>query len=343
MKIVNLKILLAVLALGGSVSGLYNLRLLSQSFPMAVAESAPPSTGGAQSQAHPNPPDLIPEAKKLHTDPIIAAAGDIACQPLASTGAENTDSTCQMQATSDLLLDQDLTAVLPLGDLQYERGEGSGFQQSYDPTWGRVKAISHPVAGNHEYYSKNAADYYQYFGKVAGDPAKGYYSYDIGNWHIIALNSNCQAVGGCEAGSPQEQWLQQDLDHHLQACTLAYWHHPRFSSGIHGNSQDLDAFWQALYKAKAEIVLNGHDHHYERFKPQTPTTKLDIKNGIREFVVGTGGRNLRPVLQVQANSAVQNSDSYGVLKLTLRPHGYAWQFVSIAGQSFSDAGEDICH
>ncbi|MGF1601825.1 MAG: metallophosphoesterase family protein [Thermosynechococcaceae cyanobacterium] len=332
-----MKILWASLAVGGSLLGAYGMSPLFEPLLPVRSQVAQSPQVSPPSEASP------PKPAGQTTDPVIAAAGDIACVPDKPARQEGAELTCQMKATSDLLLNQGLAAVLPLGDLQYEHGESEGFEKSYDPTWGRVKAISHPVVGNHEYYSKNAAGYYRYFGEAAGDPTKGYYSYDIGNWHVIALNSNCEAIGGCQAGSPQEQWLQQDLAQHPNACTLAYWHHPRFSSGIHGNNQDMDAFWQALHKAGAEIVFNGHDHHYERFAPQTPTAQPDTKGGIREFVIGTGGKNLRPVLQAQANSDVRNDSNYGVLKLTLKPHGYAWQFVPIAGQSFTDSGQDICH
>ena len=160
-------------------------------------------------------------------------------------------------------------AVLLLGDIQYEDGAYSKFLASYDPSWGRVKSITKPAPGNHEYQSGSAADYYRYFGAAAGDPAKGYYSYDLGGWHLVALNSNCSFVGGCGAGSPQEQWLRADLAAHPASCTLAYWHHPRFSSGAHGSDATYTAFWQALYDANAEVVLVGHDHDYERFAPQT--------------------------------------------------------------------------
>jgi 3',5'-cyclic AMP phosphodiesterase CpdA len=278
-----------------------------------------------------NNPDLAP---------VIAAAGDIACVPPSNREAKK--STCQMKATSDLLVNTNLAAVLPLGDLQYELGEFPYFQQSYHPTWGRVKSISRPVPGNHEYYTDGASGYYTYFGKIAGNPNKGYYSYDIGNWHLIALNSNCSDVS-CEADSPQVQWLKQDLAAHPSACTIAYWHHPRFSSGTHGNDENLDAFWQVLDRAGVEIVLNGHDHHYERFAPQTPEAKQDKLKGIRQFVVGTGGKNLYPVKGIQPNSEIHNNETYGILKLTLHQDSYDWKFEPITGQNFTDSGSDRCH
>jgi hypothetical protein len=280
-------------------------------------------------------------------DPVIAAAGDIACDPRSShyKQGKGTEDNCRMKATSDLLVNANLAAVLPLGDNQYERGSFENFQQSYDPTWGRVKSITRPVVGNHEYLTNGAYGYFKYFGAaIAGDWKKGYYSYDIGSWHLIALNSNCQAVGGCQAGSTQEKWLKADLAAHPNACTLAYWHHPRFSSGKHhGNDGTYDAFWKTLYASGVEIVLNGHEHNYERFAPQSPDAKLDPKQGIRQFVVGTGGKSLYPFGKSQANSEVRNADTYGVLMLTLHPNGYSWKFVPEAGKNFTDSGSDVCH
>ena len=173
----------------------------------------------------------------------IAAAGDIACDPSSASfnGGQGSGLECRQQATSDLLVGSGYDAVLVLGDIQYEDGAYSKFLASYDRSWGRVKAITKPAPGNHEYQSGSAADYYRYFGTAAGDPTKGYYSYDIGGWHIVALNSNCSFVGGCGAGSPQEQWLSADLAAHPANCTLAYWHHPRFSSGEHGSDSTYTA------------------------------------------------------------------------------------------------------
>lgn len=279
------------------------------------------------------------------SDPVIAAAGDIACSPTSTNfnGGNGTADACHMKATADLLVNTDLAAVLPLGDLQYETGTLSAFQQSYAPTWGRVKAITHPAVGNHEYAISNAKGYYSYFGAAAGDSSQGYYSYDISSWHIIALNSNCSEVGGCGVGSPQEQWLKADLKAHPNVCTLAYWHHPRFSSGEHGSDSDYDAFWKNLYAAGAEIVLNGHDHDYERFAPQSPDAKADRTRGIREFVVGTGGKNHYKFVNIQSHSEVRNADTYGVLKLTLHPKSYTWKFVPEAGKTFTDSASSSCH
>ncbi len=247
---------------------------------------------------------------------------------------------CRAKATSDLLLNAGVTAVFALGDQQYEKGTLAAFQQSYDPSWGRLKAITRPVPGNHEYYTSGAADYYQYFDAAAGNPATGYYSFDVGTWHVIALNSACEAVA-CEGGSKQEQWLKADLAAHPAQCTLAFWHHPRFSSqyGVDGRSA---AFWTDLYAAGADVVLNGHSHQYERFALQTPTGAADDSHGIREFIVGTGGKDHHTNGITRVNSRVRNYTTFGVLLLTLRPGEYDWKFVPEAGATFTDIGSTLC-
>lgn len=275
----------------------------------------------------------------------IAAAGDVACDPTSSSfnGGAGVGLLCRQRATSDLLVGAGYEAVLALGDLQYEDGAFSTFGASYDQSWGRVKVTTHPVVGNHEYGTSGAAGYFQYFGAAAGDPTKGYYSFDLGGWHLIALNSNCAGVGGCGASSAQEQWLRADLSaHSAVSCTLAFWHHPRFSSGEHGSDSTYTALWQALYDANADLVLVGHDHDYERFAPQTASGVLDMTRGIREFVVGTGGKEQRTFPTVRANSEARSVTSLGVLELTLGSAGYAWRFVPAVG-TFTDAGSGSCH
>lgn len=270
------------------------------------------------------------------SDPVIAAAGDIACEP----GGQVTARTCQHKATSDLLLQRPLAAVLTLGDEQYVQGRLKNFQTQYGPTWGRVLPITHPAPGNHEYQS-GGDGFFQYFGAAAGDPRQPYYSFEVGSWHVIALNSECPSAGGCGTGSAQERWLRSDLQAHPTRCTLAFWHAPRFSSGGHGDNVAYQAFWEDLYAAGAELVLNGHDHDYERFAPQTPAGAA-AANGIREFVVGTGGKNLLAPHAPKANSEVRAA-AFGVLELTLHPDAYDWQFVPIAGTSFTDRGHTECH
>jgi len=189
-----------------------------------------------------------------------------------------------------------------------------------------------------------AAYYFSYFGAAAGDPKTGYYSYELGSWHIVALNSECEAIGGCDTGSTQEKWLRADLAAHPAACTLAYFHKPLFSSGgKHGDDPSVKPLWQALYDANADVVIGGHDHDYERFAPQDPDGEADAKRGIREFVAGTGGKNHRPFETPHANSEVRDATAFGVLKLTLKRDGYDWQFLPEAGKTFTDSGSGTCH
>jgi hypothetical protein len=263
---------------------------------------------------------------------VLIGAGDIAdCSDLA--GAEATAK----------LLEANPGIVMALGDLAYPNGTAEDFK-CYDKTWGRVKDRTRPAVGNHEFHSIGASYYFQYFGAAAGDAKTGYYSYELGSWHIVVLNSECAEIGGCGAGSPEEKWLRADLAAHPVGCTLAYFHKPRFSSGLnHGNDPEVGAFWQALYDFNAELILNGHDHDYERFAPQDPSGKWDPKRGIREFVVGTGGKNLREFGLHKANSEVRNNSTFGVLKLTLKATGYDWEFLPQAGKSFTDSGSGSCH
>jgi hypothetical protein len=276
----------------------------------------------------------------------VAAAGDIACGP-AEPGyneGRGTETVCRMRSTSELLRRGRFDAVLALGDLQYPHGELANFRASYARTWGQVKGITRPAPGNHEYATPGAVGYYAYFGTRAGNPRKGFYSFDLGSWHLIALNSNCRQVpGGCAAGSPQERWLRADLASNSSRCVLAYWHHPRFSSGLHGNDRQTAALFAALYAANADVVLSGHDHGYERFAPQGPAGRLNLRRGIRSFVVGTGGRSLYPFAQIRPNSKVRNSSIFGVLKLTLSPDRYSWRFLPEAGKTLSDGGSAACH
>ena len=264
-------------------------------------------------------------------DPVLVGAGDIAS--CARTGDEATAA----------LLDSIPGTVFTLGDNAYDSGTSTEFAGCYDPSWGRHKARTMPSAGDEDYETAGASGYFGYFGEAAGDPAKGYYSYDLGSWHVVVLNSNCAAVGGCGAGSPQERWLREDLAAHPNSCTAAHVHHPRFSSGGVGNNTAVGPFWEALYGAGAEVVLSGHSHTYERFAPQTPGGQADPAQGIRQFVVGTGGRSLNSFATVRANSEKRISGSYGVIKLTLRPESYDWEFVTTPGGTVADSGSDTCH
>ena len=281
----------------------------------------------------------------------VVAAGDIACDPASPPDPEEGPTvgpTCAQAATSELALSLRPDAVLPLGDNVYSNGTLARYRQWYQPSWGRLDRISHPVPGNHEYItsaeSVDAAGYLAYFRTQAGDLRTGWRSFDLGRWHLIALNGQCPPVGSCGPGSPQERWLRADLAAHAKdRCVLAYWHEPRFSSGRHGNDKRFAAFWDDLYRAGAELVLNGHDHDYERFAPQAPDGQADPDRGIREFVVGTGGANLRHFRAVEPNSEVRDNSSAGLLVLELRPDGYSWRFAAASGGSFSDSGSGTCH
>jgi len=321
---------MALVALGASAIR-YASREAGSLAPQLVVQ-----TGSQRPLATPARPAGAAEGGEV----VVAAAGDIACHPDEIAAGERP---CRQGATADLLAGLPLDAVLPLGDLQYQDGDLASFQAVYHPTWGRFKATSRPAVGNHEYGTRGAAGYFAYFGAVAGDPARGWYSYDLGSWHLVALNSECRHIGGCGPGSPQERWLRADLAAHPAACTLAYWHEPRFSSGHHGDLPALDALWRALHEAGAEIVLSGHDHDYERFAPQDPQGILDDTHGIRQFVVGTGGANHRQFETIKPNSEVRNADTFGVLVLKLGVERYEWRFVPEPGGEFTDSGTGECH
>jgi hypothetical protein len=267
------------------------------------------------------------------TDPVLVGAGDIA-------GCDSSKLT-NPQATATLL-DSNSGTVFAAGDLAYQDGAEVNFSRCYDPTWGRHRSRTKPAAGNHEYQTPGAVDYYNYFGPAAGDPSKGYYSFDLGTWHIVVINSECAQVS-CSNGSAQATWLQADLTAHPATCTLAFWHRPLFSSSSTAVSSAVKPLWQVLFNNGADVVINGHAHNYERFAPQDPNGNADSAKGIREFIVGTGGESHGGFNTTAANSEVRNSTTFGVLKLTLHPTGYDWQFIPIAGQTFTDSGSGSCH
>jgi hypothetical protein len=291
-------------------------------------------------------------------DPVIAAAGDIACDPASTqfNGGKGIGQYCRQEATSDILLAiPNLKAVLALGDTQYYCGGYTAFARSYDTSWGKLKSITHPVIGNHEYLTSggtdcdqsnlNGAGYFKYFGSAAGDPRKGYYAYNIGTWRLYALNSNCKEAGGCNAESKQGEWLAADLAQHPNKCVLAYWHIPFWSSGGRA-SPNTRHLVRILYRANADVILTGHDHLYERFAPQNPDSQADPDRGLRAFVVGTGGANHTGIDELMANSEVINTDTYGVLHMVLHPDGYDWTFIPAAfdgNGSFTDSGSGKCH
>jgi acid phosphatase type 7 len=289
----------------------------------------------AQQSLNPAPPLGVSGGSAPSTsDPVLVGAGDIAsCDDLSGAVA------------TAKLLDKIPGTVFALGDLAYPDGTDDQFTKCYGPTWGRHKNRTRPAPGNHEYHSDGASGYARYFGIPPAEASKGYYSYDLGAWHIVVLNSECLQAGGCDQGSPQEKWLKQDLAAHPATCTLAYWHRPLFSSGAgHGNAPEVKQFWDDLYEANADVVLGGHDHDYERFAPQDPAGERDSLRGIREFVVGTGGKNTHRSFSIpRPNSEIRQADAYGVLKLTLHPTSYEWAFVAQEGKTFTDSGTATCH
>ena len=233
--------------------------------------------------------------------------------------------------------------VFTAGDNAYKEGTLWQFRNCYDPTWGRFKWRTKPSVGNHEYRTPGASGYFDYFGAAAGGRGKGYYSYNRGAWHIVALNSMCAYVqGGCEPTSPMITWLKNDLANHPSRCTLAYFHKPLFSSGYSRGNPVVRPLWNVLYNHHADVIVSGHDHVYERFARQTPWGALD-DHGIREFVVGTGGAELGGFNYTARHSQVRNANTHGVLKLRLEPGGYGWRFMHVAGKSFTDTGFNYCH
>ncbi|MEK7158133.1 MAG: metallophosphoesterase [Patescibacteria group bacterium] len=272
-------------------------------------------------------------APTVSNDPVLYAVGDIA-------DCDRTED----EATAALLTNTQGSIAI-LGDSAYLNGGSEEYQTCFDPAWGIFSERLLPAPGNHDYRTPGAAGYFGYFGDRAGENSHGFYSTTIGAWRIIALNSNCEVPGiGCTADSPQAQWLKEQLAKSDVRCTLAFMHHPRFSSGNHGNTEAVQPLWNLLYQFNADLVLAGHDHNYERFSPQTPDGTQDPARGLREFVVGTGGAALRNFNTPEPQSEIRNSTHYGVLKLTLHSKSYDWEFLSSIGDpAFSDRGTAGCH
>jgi len=259
---------------------------------------------------------------------VLTGAGDIVhCNTLAA--AERVAK----------LLDNIEGLIFTAGDNAYDTGTPEQFMKCYEPTWGRHRARTRPSPGNHDYYTPGATGYFQYFGELAGPPGLGYYSYDYGAWKVVSLNSNVPAG----PDSPQYAWLAQELSQSAVKCTLAYWHHPVFSSGYEGNMTKMRAIWQLLYDNHADVAIVGHSHNYERFAPQDLEGRPQPGRGIREFVVGTGGMPFTPLESIKANSEALNNNSLGVLKLMLAPDSYSWEFIPAPGNAFRDSGGDSCN
>ena len=234
--------------------------------------------------------------------------------------------------------------VLLLGDIAYPDGTAEQFKECFEPAWGRFRSRFRPVPGNHEYHAAGAAGYFDFFGDAAGERGKGWYSFDIGPWHVVVLNSNCAEVGGCGAESEQVRWLRADLAASTARCTAAAWHHPLFSSGsVHGSDPVTGDLWQALVDEGADVVLTAHEHSYERFAPLDPGGRVDQAGGIRSFVVGTGGRSQYGFGAPQEGSEVRNGSTFGVLELMMSDDGYRWRFVPAGDGDFTDEGRGRCH
>jgi hypothetical protein len=279
----------------------------------------------ALSQAADRPPNRVPTSR---ADPVLVGAGDI-----ASCSSSNDEATAK-------LLDNIPGTVFTVGDNAYlsSKKMRNPFP-CYDASWGRHRNRTRPVPGNHEYEGEYLDEYFDYFGRAAGDRDKGYYSYDLGEWHIIALNTMTET----DPSSGQGKWLARDLAKNRRLCTLAYFHHPRFSSGPHTTNRRAVQLWETLASAGADVVVSGHDHIYERFTPMTADGHRDARTGTRQFVVGTGGYSHYPIGRAAKGSEVRNNSTFGVLKLTLHSRGYDWQFVPVRGRIFTDAGSGACH
>jgi len=270
---------------------------------------------------------LAPRRQADEDSVTFVGAGDIA----------NCDQLGGARATANLL-DGIPGTIFTLGDHAYPKGSAKDFADCYDQTWGRHKARTRPAIGNHDLLTGRGQPYFDYFGESAGPRFRGYYSYDLGAWHIISLNGT-EAV---KSTSPQVTWLREDLTAHPSDCVLAYWHMPMFSSGPHGGGPEMKEVWKILYDAGADVVISSHDHVYERFKPMDADGKVDEKRGIREFLVGTGGASVYKFQKPAPNSEIRDNSTYGVLKFTLSKGHYAWQFVPMAGQKFTDSGQAAC-
>ena len=308
-----------------------SLRALPSALLLACAALAGCGGSGAET----TPTAAAPPPARV-SGPTLVAAGDVACAP----GQPRTRFACHQLDTAALLARLRPDVVAALGDLQYPSGALADFERSFDRTWGRFRDRMRPAAGNHEYEMPGAAGYFAYFGARAGRPGEGWYAYELGGWHVVVLNANCGIVG-CGAGSPQARWLRADLAAHRTRCALAYWHQPRFSSGLHGSDAALAPLWGILQRGGVDVALSGHDHDYERFAPQDAAGRLDPRHGIVQFVVGTGGASHYPILFARRDSRAHAS-VFGVLRLTLGRGAYAWRFVAEPGVAFRDGGTARC-
>ena len=306
--------------------------LTSSVFANPAHPADPTSTTSSTSHS-----ELASQEKNKHASITIFAAGDIAdCKK--KTASETMAAQTAKIIANGLAKNSDAYA-LTLGDNTYPIGKFEEFTDCYGPTWGQFKDRTFPSPGNHDYGVPLAAGYFNYFDAAAGPDRRGYYSKSLGQWRLLSLNSNLSG----DAMRKQVEWLKEELQTHKAACTLAYWHHPVFSTGGHGNNPVMKEIWSLLNQANADLVLSGHDHHYERFTPLTAAGEIDEKNGIRSFVVGTGGASLSPMFLPKNITEFRSNEVFGVLKLQLREHDYDWEFIPVSGQSLVDKGHGSCH
>lgn len=328
-------------SIGQATAALLVTALAAMSCQTSSDPPADPTTDPPAARSPTVDPPEVPEGVE-----VVAVAGDIVCEPTATDFAGDNASECQHGATADLLAEA--AAIIPVGDLQYPDGTLETFEEGYDATWGKYADRSYPVPGNHDYHDDGADGYFDYWsmkGRPIGPARSGYYSWDLGSWHLIALNSNCDDVG-CDEGSPQDDFLEQDLASTAKPCILAYWHHPLFNSGEkHGDStpHGAEAFWEDLYPARADLVLNGHEHNYQRYAKQDPAGQA-MSDGIREFVVGTGGKSHYGLLdEKDPNYETGNAADFGVLLLHLGDAAYSWEFVGVGGAVLDSGGPVACN
>ena len=331
-------------------TGAERLHLTSEGRPASLAVTALVGFSADRADACPI------RASRTGGSRTVAAAGDIACDPDSShwNSGRGVPGYCHQKVTSNLVKKMKPDAVFTLGDLQYQAGSLANFQESYDPTWGRFKNITYPILGDHEYGSPGAEGYFAYFGSRATpqDPdctadCRAYYSFDLGAWHVVALNVNCERLpsgDGCGRNSPQNRWLERDLKaaKATTACTVVMMHEPRWSNS-HWQSPDLDPLIQTMYRNGVDLLLSGDSHSYERFAPQNPASKVDTSRGITQIVVGTGGAHFTGLNTPRANSEIASKRIFGVLELTLRDGSYKWNFRADPSTPFKDSGSQDCH
>jgi hypothetical protein len=308
---------------------------------VVVATAALAGLWVARSVATPTPRDPL-DLDSLASYPPIAVESPGGSVTLSGAGDIVRCDEDRDEATAALL--DDLPGwVFTAGDNVYDDGTAREFEECYGPSWGRHRERTLPAPGNHDFKTRRAAGYFGYFGERAGDPRAGWYATDLGAWRLIVLASNCDEVGGCGPDSDQGRWLARELEAHPRRCTIAVWHHPRFSTGEHGPIAAVTPFWEALHPAGVELIVNGHDHSYERFVPLDAAGRRDADRGIRQIVVGTGGARLRGFPGDDPNSVVRSWESHGVLRLDLHDDSYDWEFIPVAGGEFTDRGSGTCH